>query len=430
MFAKRIDDNDTVLVSSRAETNAIYISSQMDSDRYSSLFKLILPDVNDNFIQNNIGIEFQNGNIDNSIEHVQSQVSNYLKHEQKAMEERIRRFTEQQQTNYTNLLQKVRKNKQAMLYLMIKCKESPNQGEGEAAPESSTGSPSVPNRDSGSAQSEKVGIAELTEVYHSIKHHIFYVAQDCSLKVLKQVINDSDIVKKMTGGRTKCTALVNQVLFKYSMELVQEDLKNNVPFSVATDASNKDNRKIFPVAIQYFSPKSGICHKILDFYEDSFEDSASIKERLCEVMDKSRLPWSRVTAYGADNASVNFGVNNSVFQKLKSEENDIIVAHCNDHIFHNCAKNALKVMPVDVENIVMKVFAEFSCSSKKREDLKECFDFFESEYREVIRHVPTRWLSLFKALDRMLSSWGPLKRYFIERGSDNCPTALWAILSD
>ncbi|PRD25929.1 UNVERIFIED_CONTAM: Proline-rich AKT1 substrate 1 [Trichonephila clavipes] len=60
----------------------------------------------------------------------------------------FRRFTEQQQTNYTNLLQKVRKNKQAMLYLMIKCKESQNQGEGEAAPESSTGSPSVPNRDS------------------------------------------------------------------------------------------------------------------------------------------------------------------------------------------------------------------------------------------------------------------------------------------
>ncbi|GFY54900.1 uncharacterized protein TNIN_49031 [Trichonephila inaurata madagascariensis] len=55
MFAKRIDDNDTVLVSNRAETNANCISSLMDSDRYSSLFKLILPDVNDNFIQNNIG---------------------------------------------------------------------------------------------------------------------------------------------------------------------------------------------------------------------------------------------------------------------------------------------------------------------------------------------------------------------------------------
>ncbi|GFV20521.1 uncharacterized protein TNCV_4142821 [Trichonephila clavipes] len=137
----------------------------------------------------------------------------------------------------------------------------------------------------GSAQSEKVGIAELTEVYHGIKRHISYVPQDCSLKVLKQVIRDSDIVKQMTGGRTKCTALL-----------------------------------------------------LFNFYEDSFEDSTSIKERLCEVMNKSRLPWSRVTAYGADNASVNFGVNNSVFQKLKSEENDIIAAHY--HEVKKFTKNA------------------------------------------------------------------------------------------
>lgn len=49
----------------------------------------------------------------------------------------------------------------------------------------------------------------------------------------------------MTGGRTKCTAIVNQVLYPYSMELVQEYLKDGIPFSIATDASNKGNRKIF-----------------------------------------------------------------------------------------------------------------------------------------------------------------------------------------
>ncbi|CAG4941709.1 unnamed protein product [Parnassius apollo] len=132
----------------------------------------------------------------------------------------------------------------------------------------------------GSAQSGKVSIVELVELYHSIKHHISYVAQDCSLKVLKQVITDSEIVKQMTGGHTKCTALINQVLYPYSMDLVQEGLKNEVPFSNAIDAAYKGNRKFFPVEIQYFSPKDGICHKILDFYEDSFEDSRPIKEKL------------------------------------------------------------------------------------------------------------------------------------------------------
>lgn len=166
----------------------------------------------------------------------------------------------------------------------------------------------------------------------------------------------------------------------------------------------------------------------MDFYEDSFEDSKSIKDKLSQFLINANLSWSRVTAYGADNAYVNFGVSNSVFQKPKSEENSEIIAAY--HIFHNCAKNALKLLSVDVENIVIKIFAEFSWSAKKREELKECINFFDSEYREVIRHVPTKWLSLFKALDRVISSWGPLKRYFIEQGSDNCPRALWAILSD
>jgi hypothetical protein len=60
-------------------------------------------------------------------------------------------------------------------------------------------------------------------------------------------------------------------------------------------------------------------------------------------------------------------------------------------------------MSFDIENVVLKVFAEFSNSAKKnREMLKECFEFCESGFCEVIRHVPTRWLSLFKAVDRVI----------------------------
>lgn len=50
---------------------------------------------------------------------------------------------------YTNLLQKVRKNKQAMVYLMIQCKESQGHSEIEPLSETSVGSPTVITRDSG-----------------------------------------------------------------------------------------------------------------------------------------------------------------------------------------------------------------------------------------------------------------------------------------
>ncbi|CAG5038746.1 unnamed protein product [Parnassius apollo] len=73
---------------------------------------------------------------------------------------------------------------------------------------------------------------------------------------------------------------------------------------------------------------------------------------------------------------------------------------------------------------------EFFHAAKKRQDLKVCFEFYESKFKEVLRHVPTRWLSLFKALDRVLSSWGPLKKYFLELGVNNCSPAIWAIIKD
>ncbi|KAG8198527.1 hypothetical protein JTE90_026430 [Oedothorax gibbosus] len=141
VFAKKQDNEEMVIVSSKAETSSTFITSSMNSERYSPLFKLLLPEINDNFIQNNIGIEFHNRNVDLSIELVQNQVSNYLKEEQKAMEEKIRQFTEQQQGMYTNLLQKVRKNKQAMIYLMIQCNEGQIPIENETSLESSVGSP-------------------------------------------------------------------------------------------------------------------------------------------------------------------------------------------------------------------------------------------------------------------------------------------------
>jgi len=279
--------------------------------------------------------------------------------------------------------------------------------------------------------SDKVTVAEVVEVYHGVKHHMSYLAQDCSHKVQKSVIDDSDIVKRMSCGRTKTSAIVNNVLQPFALECVVAKLQSGLPFAVATDASNKGSRKFFPVAVQFYTPTDGIVSAIVDFYEDPFEDSRSVKTELCRVMGEHNLCWKNVSAYAADNASVNFGVNNSVYQKLAAEENpDIIAAHCNDHILHNCAKNALKLLSFDVENFVMKVYSEFSNSAMRRHELKECFDFFESEFHEVIRHVPTRWLSLFRALDRVLAGWMPLKSYFLSKGENDCSAYIWGILKE
>ena len=48
-----------------------------------------------------------------------------------------------------------------------------------------------------------------------------------------------------------------------------------------------------------------------------------------------------VSAYSADNASINFGKDNGVYKKLCASNEHILPAVCPAHILHNTAKKKL-----------------------------------------------------------------------------------------
>lgn len=51
-------------------------------------------------------------------------------------------------------------------------------------------------------------------------------------------------------------------------------------------------------------------------------------------------------------------------------------------------------------------------SEERREELKLFFDFNDAEWQKVVHHVPTYWISLMSALDRLIQNWLYIKHYF------------------
>ncbi|CAM4598668.1 unnamed protein product [Leuciscus chuanchicus] len=186
----------------------------------------------------------------------------------------------------------------------------------------------------------------------------------------------------MSIGRTKAEALAKDVLAPKAVADVVDVLTSGkpLPFSIQTDASNKGNRKM-SLAVQYFRPETGIYNKMLDFGENADEKS----KKIC----------------GQGN--------------------------CHAHIVHNTVKHALDQLSVDVENVVLKVYGHFSTSAKRRESLKDFCNFCDVEFREILRHVTTRWLSLNPAISRLMQSWTALRSYFISLGEE-CPRQIRALL--
>ena len=46
----------------------------------------------------------------------------------------------------------------------------------------------------------------------------------------------------------------------------------------------KKIRFFFPVGVRLFTVMEGLCFSILDFYEDAFENSQSVKDQLCRIV--------------------------------------------------------------------------------------------------------------------------------------------------
>lgn len=275
--------------------------------------------------------------------------------------------------------------------------------------------------------------AELAMVYHAIKHQHSYISTDCGIKLNCKIFSQTALSKSIHCGRTKCSAMAENILGPKSIELVLNDLKNcdtQVYFSISSDASNRGYKKLFPIVVTYFTVDAGIQNKLINFYSDEYESSQAIFDQIMKCLTDLGLPVDNVTSYSADNANVNYGVKNSVYQKLLEINSHIVKANCNAHVIHNAAKFACVKLPLDITTLVNKIYSEFSSSTVNVRELKECCNFFNLEFSHIIKNVPTRWLSLQAAVDRILSCWPALKQYFLNQGEDECDPFIFKIIKD
>ncbi|CAG9765943.1 unnamed protein product [Ceutorhynchus assimilis] len=91
-------------------------------------------------------------------------------------------------------------------------------------------------------------IAECALVFHTVNHSHSYLSFDCTGKLLSQLFAGSKIAQRYSCGRTKATQIAKQVLAPETRMRNMRDLENNHPFSLATDASNKDSLKSGDIA--------------------------------------------------------------------------------------------------------------------------------------------------------------------------------------
>lgn len=275
----------------------------------------------------------------------------------------------------------------------------------------------------------KVVLAEICKIFHTIKHNQSYNSLDCCIKLDKMIYSDSSTTSKLSCGRTKSEMIVQNVLARKALNIVIEILKKHSPqlfFAIQLDASNRKNIKLFPISIQIFTFKDGLKNYLLHFCENSNETADGMFAMVDSCLKLLKLDWKYVSCLSADNTNSNFGQHHSLYTKMTDVNKHIKKGNCHAHIIHNCVKFSIDFLGLDVENLILKIYSHFSMSAKRREELKSFHEFVDCEWRELIRHVGTRWLSLNPCIERILLNYSALCSYFLSL--ENCPPNIKRLL--
>lgn len=269
---------------------------------------------------------------------------------------------------------------------------------------------------------------EAVFAYHTVNHNLSFNSNVCTSKLISTFFEP-----KFTLGKTKCEAIVLNVLAPLALDELREELNKSNFVTISMDSSNRKEIKIVPVIVRYFQPDFGIKVKLLEFKSVSGETAEILTKHIMLVLKEHDLN-KKIIAFCGDNCNTNFGGvkrrgKNNVFAHIKNElGREINGIGCGAHIIHNCIQTAVDVLPFDVEALVVKIYKYFHIYTVRVTSLKEFCEFAEVEYKKVLQHGSTRFLSLLPAIERILQIFNGLQAYF--QSQELCPTIIKKFFDD
>lgn len=86
------------------------------------------------------------------------------------------------------------------------------------------------------------------------------------------------------------------------------------------------------------------------------------------------------------------------------------------YVIHNAARKASECFcdhtGFDIEELCIDLYYWFEKSTKRKNGLLSYCTFCDQDYRAIVKHITTRWLSLERAVERTLMQYSSLKSYF------------------
>lgn len=261
-----------------------------------------------------------------------------------------------------------------------------------------------------------------------------YVAEHCSIRtvdhlsiVIKGLDEESTILQDIKLHRTKCSALIKNVLSPCILEDLLADIDQSCYSLIIDESTTIDTKKVLCLMIRYLSAqKKTIVTTFYRLIEMQAGTSDAITQAILLQLKTDGLTTEKMIGLGVDGASVNVGRHHSVTTLLREKNPELIVVTCICPSLHLAAEEACQALPRHLDFMVRKNHSWFSHSTKRQIEYAEIYKTLSGKMPTKIAKLSnTRWLVRIQAVDAILDQWDALKLHFqiTESNKERCYTA-------
>lgn len=232
--------------------------------------------------------------------------------------------------------------------------------------------------------------------------------------------------------RTKCSALIKAVIAPSLLRDFIIELGDS-PFSIILDESTDvSTDKLLCICIKFYSKtKNAIVTQFLTFLSVVQATAENMYNAVFEFFSKNNINLNNLIGIGTDGANSLCGKNHSFFTLCKTNLKlpNLVLVKCICHSLHLCASKASEVFKDEVDFLLKETYNWFKNSALRKAKYKEIFDLIninsnENKFFKLTQLSSTRWLSRYKAVEKILAQYLELETFFsINCLTEKCHTA-------
>lgn len=278
-----------------------------------------------------------------------------------------------------------------------------------------SGSHKIPDMNKNIDTDKRIRRAELKLCSLLATNNLPFILMDTLCPLLGNIFSDSEIAKKLSVRRTKCTQVMKNILGSSFEKELNNILKTRYFSIIMDETTDRSTTKQCAFTVIYYCDiKLKVVTTFFDMVNVQSCTASDLMNCLKNVILKKNIPLQNLVGFCADTTNVMFGEKNSVHTLLKTELPDIVSIKCSCHMAHLAASKACLLLPRSVEDLLRNVGSHFHRSSLRVEKFKEFQMYFRTEIHRILSPANTRWLSVKSCVDRILEQYVPLKEYFRE----------------